>query len=71
MYNKARRAYPSHKHNYEHEVFVVDGEEVVIIEGNEYNLKDGFVVTVPANFMHQFRNNSGSDFRFLCMIPQI
>ncbi len=62
---------PYHKHNYEHEVFVLDGEGKVIIDGKEYRLEKGFVVTVPADIMHQFKNHADSDFKFLCMIPSV
>lgn len=62
---------PYHKHNYEHEVFVLEGEGVVIIEGVEYKLKSGFVVSVPPDMMHQFKNTSLSEFKFLCMIPKV
>ncbi|MCX7958614.1 MAG: cupin domain-containing protein, partial [Deltaproteobacteria bacterium] len=61
---------PYHKHSYEHEVFVLDGEGIVVIDGVEHKLRNGFVVTVPSDIMHQFRNSSDSDFRFLCIIPE-
>lgn len=68
---KPRGFTPYHKHNYEHEVFVLEGEGKIIIENNESLLKSGFVVTVPPDIMHQFKNESSSDFRFLCLIPRV
>ncbi len=62
---------PHHSHNYEHEVFVLEGEGIVRIDGSEYVLRKGFTVTVPPDLMHQFRNSSDSDFSFLCIIPKV
>jgi len=62
---------PYHKHNYEHEVFVLSGEGIAVLEDKEYPIKGGSVLSVPPNAMHQFKNNSKSDIRFLCIIPKI
>ncbi len=62
---------PYHKHNYEHEVFVLSGDGIVKIDEKEYSLSGGMVITVPADIMHQFSNNANRDFEFLCLIPKI
>ncbi len=60
---------PRHMHDYEHEVFVLAGQGVVV-EGNaEHPLQPGDVVYVAPGDVHQFRNTGGEPLRFLCLIP--
>ena len=60
---------PRHSHDYEHEVFVLEGDGVVF-EGNEqHKFKAGDVIFVEPNEVHQFRNAGQSPMRFLCLIP--
>ncbi len=60
---------PYHTHDYEHEVYVLDGKGVAIIEGEEYPLEKDSFILVPPNLRHQFRNTGDSDLIFLCVIP--
>jgi quercetin dioxygenase-like cupin family protein len=60
---------PRHRHPYEHEVFVLEGQGLVM-EGDEPRpLKAGDVVLVQPDEVHQFRNNGDSLLRMLCLIP--
>jgi quercetin dioxygenase-like cupin family protein len=60
---------PKHHHPYEHEVFVLEGEGVVL-EGNvEHPLRAGDFVLVSPDEVHQFRNTGGSPLKFLCLVP--
>lgn len=61
---------PRHRHPYEHEVFVLEGEGEVLEEHAARSLRAGDVVFIPADEIHQFRNQGASPFRFLCLIPQ-
>lgn len=61
---------PFHKHDWEHEVFVLQGKGAVVDEkGKEHELKPGNFALVLPNEMHQFKNKGNEDFIFLCMIP--
>ena len=65
---------PRHAHDYEHEVFVVEGGGTVLLEGQERPIKAGDVIYVPANQEHQFKsaasnNGTPGGLRFLCLIP--
>jgi len=60
---------PKHFHDYEHEVFVLEGEGVVVDGDQEQPLSSGDVVYVAPNDVHQFRNTGDSPMRFLCLIP--
>ena len=59
---------PRHSHDYEHEVFVVDGSGTVLLEGAERPVRRGDVLLVPANEEHQFKAGD-SGLRFLCLVP--
>ncbi len=65
---------PRHAHDYEHEVFIVEGSGTVLLGGEERAVKAGDVIYVPANHEHQFKagasNGSGAaGLRFLCLVP--
>lgn len=59
---------PRHSHDYEHEVFVVDGEGTVLLDGEDRPIRTGDVVFVPADEEHQFRAGEAG-LSFLCMVP--
>ena len=60
---------PRHHHPYEHEVYVLEGEGVVIEGDREHPLKAGDVVFVAPDEVHQFRNTGDRPMRFLCLVP--
>jgi quercetin dioxygenase-like cupin family protein len=45
---------PLHRHPWEHEVFILKGEVVVVEDGNE---------------THQFKNDGNMTVTFLCLVP--
>jgi quercetin dioxygenase-like cupin family protein len=60
---------PRHSHDYEHEVFVLEGDGVVFEGVKEHKLAAGDVVLVQPNEVHQFRNTGQTPLKFLCLIP--
>lgn len=60
---------PKHSHPYEHEVFVLEGDGVVLEDDVEHPLKTGDVIFVKPDEVHQFRNTGDRPMKFLCMIP--
>lgn len=60
---------PRHQHDYEHEIYVLDGEGVVVHGNTEHPLRPGDVVLVAPNDVHQFRNTGEKPLKFLCLIP--
>jgi quercetin dioxygenase-like cupin family protein len=60
---------PRHSHPYEHEVFVLEGEGVVIEGAAEHRLQSGDVVYVVPDEVHQFRNTGSVPLKFLCLVP--
>lgn len=59
---------PRHSHDYEHEVYIVDGGGEVLLDAEYRPIRSGDVVYVPADHEHQFRAGP-SGMRFLCLVP--
>ena len=62
---------PRHSHPYEHEIYVIDGDGVVVEGETERPLTKGDFIYVAPNEVHQFRNLGARTMRFLCMVPHI
>jgi len=60
---------PLHAHDYEHEVYVLEGLGEVRNEKQSIPIKQGSVVFIPPNEVHQFRNVGDDDLVFLCLVP--
>jgi len=60
---------PRHFHDYEHEVFVLEGTGTVVEGDSEHPLHPGDVVYVVPNDVHQFKNTGDVPLKFLCLIP--
>lgn len=60
---------PLHTHNWEHEVFILEGEGVANDGEKEFTIKSGTVVYVAPKEKHQFKNTGSETLKFLCLIP--
>ena len=60
---------PHHQHDYEHEVYVLEGEGVVVDDGTPRPIRGGDVIYVAPNDVHQFRNTGDRPLSFLCLVP--
>lgn len=60
---------PYHTHEWEHEVYVLDGDAVAVSKEGETKLGPGSVVFVEPNEIHNFKNTGEKTLVFLCMIP--
>ncbi len=60
---------PKHSHPYEHEVYVLEGEGIVVEGDQEHSLRPGQAIYVAPNELHQFRNIGPTALKFLCMVP--
>jgi quercetin dioxygenase-like cupin family protein len=60
---------PLHQHNWEHEVFIIQGEGVAQSKMNEENFKEGDVFFVKPMEWHQFKNTGKKILKFICLIP--
>ncbi len=62
---------PLHRHPWEHEVFILEGEGHLLNGEKTTPFKVGDVVFVPPDEMHQFNNIGKTLLRFICLIPYI
>jgi len=60
---------PFHSHPWEHEVFILEGEGLVISQEGGKKFKAGDVVFILPDEKHQFKNNGDKTLRFLCLVP--
>jgi quercetin dioxygenase-like cupin family protein len=60
---------PLHRHPWEHEVFVLEGEGELFDGEKATGFKAGYAVFVPPNELHQFRNPSKMLLKIICLIP--
>lgn len=60
---------PLHTHSHEHEIFAVEGQGVLVYEGQEYPFDADYVIFVPPNKEHRFKNTGDCVLRLLCLIP--
>lgn len=58
-----------HAHDWEHESFILDGEGVVICGDEKKQVGPGYVIFIPPNIQHCFKNVGEKTLRFLCLIP--
>ena len=60
---------PLHSHNWEHEIFILEGEGTVVGGQEEKKFKAGDAIFIPPNEKHQLRNSGEKPVKFLCLIP--
>ena len=60
---------PLHRHDWEHEVYIVDGSGEIEYEGERKPFEKGWFINVPPGREHQFINTGEEAMRFLCLVP--
>jgi quercetin dioxygenase-like cupin family protein len=60
---------PHHSHQWEHEVFILEGRCLVVCGDSREEVGPGYVVFIPPNTMHHFTNKGNGVLRFLCLVP--
>lgn len=60
---------PRHTNEVEHEQYVLSGEYVVGIEGEEYTVSAGDSLLIPAGAVHWYSNETDEEGAFLCAVP--
>lgn len=58
-----------HHHPYEHEIYVLAGEGVVIGPGGETKMTPGTALLVAPDEVHGYRNTGDETLTFICVIP--
>lgn len=60
---------PFHSHDWEHEVFVLQGTGTLVTEEGEKPFQQWDVIYVEPHLKHQFKNTDDTLLRFLCVVP--
>jgi quercetin dioxygenase-like cupin family protein len=60
---------PHHSHEWEHEVFILEGECLVVCGDKRKKVGAGHAVFIPPNVMHHFRNEGKNALKFICLVP--
>jgi quercetin dioxygenase-like cupin family protein len=60
---------PLHSHDSEHEVYVLKGRGLIVMDNEKKEIEQGYVVYVPPQLTHQFINTGDETLQFLCLIP--
>lgn len=60
---------PRHTHDWEHELYIIEGCGAAFTPDGEKPVKAGDVVFVPGGDEHQFINSSSGLLRLMCLIP--
>ena len=60
---------PRHKHPWEHEIFVLEGEGLITMDEEEHIVRAGMAVFIPPNVLHSYRNVGDGVWKFICTIP--
>ena len=58
-----------HRHEWEHEVYILKGSGIVMTEGGEKSFGTGDFFLIGPKERHQFRNTAREILRFLCLVP--
>jgi quercetin dioxygenase-like cupin family protein len=60
---------PLHSHDWEHEVYILEGDCKITCDNQDKKAKAGYVVFIPPKAKHQFTNIGKSTLKFLCLVP--
>ena len=60
---------PFHKHDWEHEVYVLEGQGKVRYEDREEAIQPGDAILIPPGRMHRFQAGSQT-LKFICVVPK-
>ena len=60
---------PLHSHNWEHEVYILEGNCQVTCDSQKSKATTGYVVFIPPNAKHQFKNTGKSKLKFISLVP--
>ena len=60
---------PQHSHPGEHVAFMIEGTVSLVVDGSEYNVKEGDLALVPPNAEHEWKSNSSRRAAWLVFNP--
>ena len=61
---------PLHSHNWEHEVYILEGQGKINTPDQSFPVEQGFFALISPGENHQFENTGHQPLKFLCIIPK-
>lgn len=61
---------PRHVHPWPHINYITEGNGILFLDGDEYEVSAGSFAYIPEGKLHQFMNNSDGKFSFICIVPE-
>jgi quercetin dioxygenase-like cupin family protein len=58
-----------HSHDFEHEIFIIEGEGEAINKYGSKPFQAGYAIFVEPNEVHQLKNTGKTQMSFLCLVP--
>jgi len=58
-----------HSHDFEHEIYIIEGEGEAITEQGASPFQSGYAILVHPNEVHQLKNTGATRLSFLCLVP--
>ncbi|HRZ18774.1 MAG TPA: cupin domain-containing protein [Methanofastidiosum sp.] len=62
---------PYHKHEWEHENYILNGEGLLKTEDKDIKVKKGDVIFIPPNELHSYINTGDIDLEIMCLISSM
>ncbi|NYT13978.1 MAG: cupin domain-containing protein [Candidatus Methanofastidiosa archaeon] len=62
---------PYHRHEWEHENFILKGEGYLKTEKGKSPVKKGDVIYIPPNELHSYINTGNEELEVMCIIPSM
>ncbi|NPV88651.1 cupin domain-containing protein [Coprothermobacteraceae bacterium] len=59
-----------HRHSWEHEIYVLEGQGRLTIEGEPVDTQAGDALFIPGDIIHGYENTGNTTWKFLCIIPK-
>ena len=60
---------PLHQHDWEHEIFVLEGNGIAKDKDKQESFKQGDIFFIPPMDWHQFVNEGNETLKIICLIP--
>jgi quercetin dioxygenase-like cupin family protein len=60
---------PLHRHNYEHQIFVLSGKGMARSNDTYRGIHAGQCLLIPSDELHEIKNTGNAPLQFICVVP--
>ncbi len=61
---------PKHTHPWFHVNYVIEGNGLLYIDGEDFEVEPGSYAYIPEDLVHQFTNTGDGPLKFICIVPE-